>query len=197
MEANYPHLHYSTHDAARLVSPVRKQWGSCVPLFTFVLGMAVSAAVTMASFGLMQMRCESAASTSVTRVDFSFQVLNVSTPRQLNKTLNVFVKFRYAHDTSRCPFHPTDNTCPQYQLFMREYILNKTTMPTPELPIETEWERVNLAICHGLWGTYPNIAALSTSLQVNGDVSPALWVAASPYQPSSRSSWAAARFSTL
>ena len=57
---------------------------------------------------------------------------------------------------------------------MREYILNKTTMPTPELPIETEWERVNLAICHGLWGTYPNIAALSTSLQVNGDVSPVL-----------------------
>ena len=161
--------------------------GSCCylyafPIFSFFLGAAVASAVLLGVFGVVRLRSRSDLSGDVS-VDFAFQVLNISTPRQLNKTLNVFVKFRYTEDTGRCPFSATDNTCPQYQLFMRDYILNTTLYPTEELPIEAEWERVNLKICRGLWGIYPNIGALSTSLQVNGDGRPASQRGPMPYEP--------------
>lgn len=117
------------------------------------------------------------------KVDFEFQILGIHTPRQFGKTLNVFVRFRYASDARYCPFSPTDNLCPQYQLFMRDAILNLTTHPTPELPMPAEWERVNLAMCRTLWGVYPNVVALSTALHVNGDGRNASARGDMPYEP--------------
>jgi len=35
--------------------------------------------------------------------------------------------------------------------------------------MDSEWERVNLALCRAIWSKYDNILALSTSLHVNGD----------------------------
>ena len=66
---------------------------------------------------------------------------------------------------------------------MRTLILNHTMHPTPEVPLMAEWEVVNLAICRGLWGVYPNIVALSTSLHVNGDGRPSAERGIMPYEP--------------
>ena len=135
-------------------------------VLVFILGMATSASVLLAGW-LTYQRSQS---TDKTYVDFSFQMMGLNTTRQNNKTLDIFVKFRYAGDQQHCPFSPTDNTCIQYQLFMRSLILNLTLSATPELPMESEWERVNLAICRGIWAEYPTIiSSLSTSLHVNGD----------------------------
>ena len=51
-----------------------------------------------------------------THVDFGFSVRGIQTPRQENKTLNVYVRFRYEPWTDRCPYSKTDNTCIQYQV---------------------------------------------------------------------------------
>jgi len=130
---------------------------------------------------------------AVETVEFSFQVLGIVTPRQNNKTANVFVRFRYSNDERFCPFSPTDNTCVQYQFFMRSTILNITQHPTVALPMEAEWERVNLAICRALWGQtnprrYPNIVALSTAFHVNGDGRSAAERGIMPYEPGAHGS---------
>ena len=66
---------------------------------------------------------------------------------------------------------------------MRSLILNYTLIPTPQLPIGAEWERVNLAICRAIWAKYENIAALSTALHVNGDGRSAAQRGGMPYEP--------------
>ena len=131
----------------------------------FLAGVGVGA-VTVA----LGRRVEStqAAAGTTTRVDFTFQLLGLPSPRQGNKTMNVFVRLRYPEDTARCPFSPTDNTCIQYQLEMRQLILNVTLRPTPSLPMESEWERVALAMCRGIHDNFA-VAGVSTLIQVNGD----------------------------
>ena len=112
-------------------------------------------------------------------VDFHFQMLNISTPRQGGKSLNLFIT-RYPHSAEQCPFSAVDNNCIQYQKGMRELALNLTRDGTdgtfyPELG--AEWERVNLALCRAIYAgaygpTAQPIAAVSTLLQVNGDGRP-------------------------
>jgi hypothetical protein len=79
--------------------------------------------------------------------------------------------------------------CVQYQLSMRDLILDKVLHATPELPIDSEWERVNLAICRGLWALpYPEIIALTSSLHVNGDGRSAAERRGAPYEPGAHGS---------
>ena len=123
-------------------------------------------------------------SSSDERVDFEFSVLGINTPRQDNKTLNVFVRWRYRPSSTQCPFSATDNTCIQYQLWMRSRILDITLHDFSELGVMAEWERVNLAICRAIWKEYPGqLEALSTSLHVNGDGRSAYERGAMPYEP--------------
>jgi len=104
------------------------------------------------------------------KVDFEFSMRGIVTPRQENKTLDIFVRWRYFPRDDQCPFSPTDNNCIQYQLWTRSLILNLTLHPSAALPINAEWERVNLALCRAIWAQYSyGIQALSTSLHVNGD----------------------------
>ena len=101
-------------------------------------------------------------------VDFHFQMLNISTPRQHDKLMNVFVKWRYPPSDAHCPFHPTDNTCIQYQHAPMDFIRNVTQVAQPGLPLGAEWERVALFMCRHLYSTYL-IDAVSVLVQVNGD----------------------------
>ena len=103
-------------------------------------------------------------------IDFEFQILGINTTRQDNKTLDVYVRWRYRPGSDHCPFSPTDNTCIQYQKDMHSMILNLTTQGTPELPLGAEWELVTLAICTQIWGGWKSlISAVSTAVHVNGD----------------------------
>ena len=95
----------------------------------------------------------------------------------------MFVRFKYESDPRYCPFSPTDELCPQYQEYMRSAILNTTLRAAPELPLGSEWEKVNLHICRSLWGVYPNVVALTTSLHVNGDGRNATARGPAPYEP--------------
>ena len=116
-------------------------------------------------------------------VDFHFQMLNISTPRQSDKLMNVFVKWRYPPSTAHCPFHPTDNTCIQYQHAPMDFIRNVTQVAQPGLPLGAEWERVALFMCRHLYSSYL-IAAVSVLVQVNGDGR--TWVEA--YEPGAHGS---------
>ena len=145
--------------------------GVILASFTILSGMLVASAL------LPLGRRGSAAEPEV---DFHFQMLNISTPRQGGKSLNLFIKFRYPHSAEQCPFSAVDNNCIQYQKGMRELALNLTRDGTdgtfyPELG--AEWERVNLALCRAIYAgaygpTAQPIAAVSTLLQVNGDGRP-------------------------
>ena len=168
-----------------LVGPSRPSGIALLCSLVFVIGVLTGALVTSV------LQHAPAGGNPVTEVqetvEFAFQVLGIVTPRQNNKTANVFVRFRYSNDEKYCPFSSTDNNCVQYQTFMRSTILNITMVPTQTLPIEAEWERVNLAICRALWGTYPrkypNIVALSTNFHVNGDGRSAAQRGIMPYEP--------------
>ena len=130
----------------------------------FLAGVGVG----VAALALGRRQEHAPAAQTQTRVDFTFQLLGLPSPRQGNKTMNVFVRLRYPEDTTRCPYSPTDNTCIQYQLAMRQLILNVTLRPTPSLPMESEWERVALALCRGIYDSF-EVAGVSTLVQVNGD----------------------------
>ena len=143
--------------------------GGIVATFAILLGMLLASAPLLAGRAAAE-----------PEVDFHFQMLNISTPRQGGKSLNLFIKFRYPHSAEQCPFSTVDNNCIQYQRGMRELALNLTRDGTdgtfyPELG--AEWERVNLALCRAIYAgaygpTAQPIAAVSTLLQVNGDGRP-------------------------
>ena len=72
---------------------------------------------------------------------------------------------------------------------MRDLILNTTMHAQPGLPLDSEWERVNLALCRGIWSRYTSlIAMLSTSVHVNGDGRSAAERGEMPYEPGAHSS---------
>eukprot|EP00966_Prymnesium_polylepis_P205756 4767820-Prymnesium_polylepis.1 len=122
-----------------------------------------------------------------TKVDFTFQILGLDTPRQLKKTMDVFVRLRYPEDSAHCPFSPTDNDCIQYQLKMRQLILNITLRPEPwNVPMGAEWERVTLALCRSIYDEF-DVAAVSTLVQVNGDGRNATERGGAPYEPGAHS----------
>ena len=128
---------------------------------TFLIGVTLGLAV---AFGAVSLSKDGAR----TVVDFHFQMLNISTPRQNDKFLNVFVKWRYPSDADRCPFHPTDNDCIQYQRSPMNFVRNVTQFEQPGLPLGSEWERVALFICRHLYASY-SLVAVSVLVQVNGD----------------------------
>ena len=180
---------------------LRLPWLSAVAaVVCFGAGTGLGAALTYRAGGAVS-----------AKVDFTFQILNMQTPRQENKTMNVrrptrsrraslaveserltsppqvFVRLRYPEDQSHCPFSPTDNTCIQYQLKMRQLILDVALRPTPALPMDAEWERVTLALCRGIFdGGFP-IIAVSTLVQVNGDGRDAAERGPAPYEPGAHS----------
>ena len=158
-------------------SALRLPWLSAVAaVVCFGAGTGLGAALTYRAGGAVS-----------AKVDFTFQILNMQTPRQENKTMNVFVRLRYPEDQSHCPFSPTDNTCIQYQLKMRQLILDVALRPTPALPMDAEWERVTLALCRGIFdGGFP-IIAVSTLVQVNGDGRDAAERGPAPYEPGAHS----------
>lgn len=125
----------------------------------------------------------------VEKVDFHFQILGIETPRQSNKTLNVFVRFRYRQNSSHCPYSTTDNLCIQYQQDIHSAILSIANQPTPELPVDTEWERVNLAICRYIFNRWKSlIVGVSTAIHVNGDGRSAAERGTMPYEPGAHGS---------
>eukprot|EP00325_Prymnesiales_sp_UTEX-LB-985_P027469 CAMPEP_0174739972 /NCGR_PEP_ID=MMETSP1094-20130205/72493_1 /TAXON_ID=156173 /ORGANISM="Chrysochromulina brevifilum, Strain UTEX LB 985" /LENGTH=203 /DNA_ID=CAMNT_0015943599 /DNA_START=26 /DNA_END=637 /DNA_ORIENTATION=+ len=134
-----------------------------LPVLTFALGAVIA---TLVAVGISSRDIRAPAVREV--VDFHFQMLNISSPRQNDKLLNIFVKWRYPSGTDRCPFNPTDNNCIQYQLIPMEYIRNVTQQAQPGLPLGAEWERVVLHLCRYLMDNYV-IIAVSVLLQVNGD----------------------------
>ena len=85
-----------------------------LPILAFLLGASVSAAIILA---VWVARPEGSHNPSLSQhVDFSFQVLNISSPRQEGKRLDVFVRWRYVHREDRCPYNASDNHCIQYQV---------------------------------------------------------------------------------
>ena len=106
---------------------------------TFLFGAALGLAV---GFGAVALSNPDSDSHVRTVVDFHFQMLNISTPRQADKLMNIFVKWRYPPGTDRCPFHPTDNHCIQYQHAPMEWIRNVTQSEQEGLVLGAEWERV-------------------------------------------------------
>ena len=132
---------------------------------TFLFGAALGLAV---GFGAVALSNPDSDSHVRTVVDFHFQMLNISTPRQADKLMNIFVKWRYPPGTDRCPFHPTDNHCIQYQHAPMEWIRNVTQSEQEGLVLGAEWERVALLICRHLYDHY-TVAAVSVLVQVNGD----------------------------
>ena len=114
-----------------------------------------------------------------TNMDFHFQMLNISTPRQHDKLMNIFIKWRYPDRADLCPYDPVDNNCIQYQNLVLPWVRNVTQYAQPGLPLGAEWERVALFICRHLKATYI-ISAVSVLVQVNGDGRD--WVKA--YEPS-------------
>jgi len=94
-------------------------------------------------------------------LDFAFQMVNVPTTRHENKMLNLFVKVRYSSD-------PDAFLSKDYEKAARSF-LQKTLQPSADLGANAEWERVNTALCQGIWKMWsPTISDLSIQLQVNG-----------------------------
>ena len=135
------------------------------------LGLAVSSSALLLA--------QAPRSSVQTNVDFHFQMLNISTPRQHDKLMNIFVKWRYPDGADRCPYSPIDNNCIQYQNLVLPWLRNVTQFEQPGLPLGAEWERVALHICRHLYSTYV-VSAVSVLVQVNGDGRD--WVEA--YEPS-------------
>ena len=159
---------------------VRLRVAWAMALCGFVMGASIASAVWAAArpdkSGI------SPPSSSEPKVDFEFQLLNISSPRQMGKLMNIFVKWRYPQDPTYCPFSPTDNTCIQYQLTPRQFILNVTDgIAGP--PVESEWERVALFLCRHFYAN-ERIVAVSVLVQVNGDGRS--WVSA--YEPGAHGS---------
>lgn len=75
-----------------------------MPVLSFILGMCVCAIFLLSSWGVEALRSAEVH----THVDFHFQLEGIATPRQENKTANVYVRFRYRTDSSKCPFSETD-----------------------------------------------------------------------------------------
>ena len=67
--------------------------GGIVATFAILLGMLLASAPLLAGRAAAE-----------PEVDFHFQMLNISTPRQGGKLLNLFIKFRYQHSAEQCPF---------------------------------------------------------------------------------------------
>ena len=157
------------------------------PLLTFLLGVCTTLlGVWAANLGAAG-QPSSRAAVGQEKVDFSFQILGINTTRQLNKTMDVFVRWRYPHN-SDCPWSGMDN-CIQYQKKMHSTILDIATRPTPDLPLAAEWERVNLAICRRIWSGFSDqIAALTTTTHVNGDGRSAAARGRQPYEPGAHGS---------
>jgi hypothetical protein len=150
-------------------------WGWLPLAVAFALGAAAASCVSLAN---------SQSGEQDPLVDFEFSLRGIQTPRQFNKTLDVFVRWRYKPLDNQCPFSPTDNNCIQYQLWTRSLILNITLRATEQLPLGAEWERVNLALCRQIWAQYSaSLVALSTSLHVNGDGRSAAARGIMPYEP--------------
>ena len=123
------------------------------------------------------------------KVDFEFQIKGINTTRQLNKTMDVYVRWRYKPGTNKCPWSPTDNTCIQYQLGIHAGILDLALRGRSGLELTAEWERVNLAICEGIWGNWSTLlSALSTAVHVNGDGRSAAERGPQPYEPGAHGS---------
>ena len=157
--------------------PGSRGWRRASPVLCFAVGAFAGAATASISWaaGLAANRSwpavvvqQSSTENTPELVDFHFQILNISSPRQSDKILNVFVKWRYLYNDLQCPFSQSDNNCIQYQIAPRSFILNVTGSEQPGLPLGAEWERVALYLCRGLWSSY-SLAALSVLLQVNGD----------------------------
>mmetsp|Transcript_8187 Transcript_8187/g.21413 ORF Transcript_8187/g.21413 Transcript_8187/m.21413 type:complete len:205 (-) Transcript_8187:276-890(-) len=150
-----------------------------LPSCTFLLGGAISAIVFLA---LNQLgKGNSAVSTSI---DFSFQILGVNSTRQEGKMLDAYVSWRYTENIDHCPFHPTDNTCIQYQYDVHTLIVNQTSNGTPEVEENAEWERLVLFLCREIWqSNQPIIAGVSVALHVNGDGRSDVERGIMPYEP--------------
>ena len=180
----------TTPSDIKVYAPPRR---SCrVPLMLFVggflFGIAAASCVLLAVTG-NRLLYSPAMSDAPEKVDFEFSIKGLFTPRQENKSMNVYVRWRYKPLADRCPFSPTNENCIQYQLWTRSLILNLTMHETPELPLGSEWERVNLAICRAIWAKYEvGILALSTSVHVNGDGRSAEERGKMPYEPGAHGS---------
>ena len=114
------------------------------------------------------------------RVDFLFQDLDIVSPRQGGKTMNVFVSWRYPKHLDRCPFNPNNDLCIQYQKNIRTHIL--AVLAGSSLPLDSEWEQVVLELCRYIYSHF-EVSALSVQLQVNGDSRSAEERGDKPFEP--------------
>jgi hypothetical protein len=77
----------------------------------------------------------------IIKQDFIFQLANYTTARQKGKQLNVVVKYRY-------PQNVNSTTYIEYNK-IRSIVLYYAE-PTTDLPRDTYWELVNLALCKNI-----------------------------------------------
>ena len=159
--------------------------GSLLPLVTFLVG----ALLGLAPFLSQQLGTGNLLRATDARVEFYFHMLNMTTMRQGNKSMDVYVRFRYPQGDAYCPFSPnqTTGTCIQYQEGMRSLIMATALDGTPELPLMTEWEHVALALCRGLYSGY-RISAVSVAVHVSGDGRPGAERQGAPYEPNAHGS---------
>ena len=92
-----------------------------------------------------------------TRQDFHFVASYVNTTRQWGKCINIIVKYRYPRGVY------SDQSYIDYRQ-IRELALYYAE-PTEKLPVETQWELVNMAFVKETFGRW-NITGISSQIQV-------------------------------
>ena len=96
--------------------------------------------------------------------EFQFQVLDVKTPRQYGRTLNLVIRYRYREDVSSSQY-------PDYRIIRREaleFLRIRASEPANEY-----WEVLNGHLAQHLFDSFP-LQGISSQIQVLPDPNPEL-----------------------
>ena len=97
--------------------------------------------------------------------DFTFVVSHFNSSRQWGKCLNIVIKYRYVP----VPVGKLNSTYLDYRE-MREMAI-KLAQPTPELPINVQWELINQNLVEQIMTRYSTrLTAVSSLIQVKNEL---------------------------
>ena len=101
--------------------------------------------------------------------EFVFVAKHVNSTRQLGKCLNFIVKYRYTDGAA-------PNATGKGYIDYREIrdIALYYAKPTSDLPMNVQWEAINLALVRNISMRYPQITAVNAVIQVMNNLNPML-----------------------
>ena len=130
------------------------------------MGFRLPGLAVLLCLALLACAAQSVSPTTATtpKQEFQFQVLDVKTPRQYGRTLNLVIRYRYREDVSSSQY-------PDYRIIRREaleFLRIRASEPANEY-----WEVLNGHLAQHLFDSFP-LQGISSQIQVLPDPNPEL-----------------------